>query len=74
MSRIIASKFAGDQPPWSLTLTVEQAAEQPFSRPLIAAALHEDSNAIAVLIAGASAILSLALNRAKDFVDRPGVA
>jgi hypothetical protein len=74
MSCIIAATFVGDPPPWFPTLTGEPAAEQPFSRPLIAAALHEDSNAIAVLIAGASAILSLALNRAKDFVDRPRVA
>jgi hypothetical protein len=55
-------------------LTFEQAAEKPFRGTLIAAALHENINGIAVLIDRAPEILSLALNRDKDFVDMPDVA
>jgi hypothetical protein len=55
-------------------LPFEQAAEKPFRRPLIAAALHEDINGIAVLIHGTPQILALPLNGDKDFVDMPDIA
>lgn len=74
MSRIIASKFVGDEPARFPALTFEQAAEKAFSRPLIATTLHENINNIAVLIHGTPQILALSLNGDKDFVDMPCIA
>ena len=74
MSRIIASEFVGDQPPWFAALTFDQATEKPFSCPLVAAPLYQDINHIAVLIDGTPQILPLPLNRNKHFVDVPRVA
>ncbi len=74
MSRIIAAKFVGDYPPRFPTLTFEQAVEKPFRGTLIAAALHQHINDIAVLINGTPEILALALDRDKHFVDMPHIA
>jgi hypothetical protein len=73
MSRIITSEFVGDQPAGFAPLAFEQATEKPFSSLLIAAALHENINDIAVLIDGSPQILLLSLNRDKHFVEMPGV-
>ncbi len=61
MSGAIASKFVRDQPSWLTPLAFEQAAEKPFSCALIATALHQDVNDIAVLIDGPPEILPWAL-------------
>jgi hypothetical protein len=74
MSRIITSKFIGDQPAWLPALAFEKTAEKAFSRTLIATALHENINAIAVLIHGTPQILALPLNGDKDFVYMPRIA
>ena len=55
-------------------MAFEKTAEKAFSRTLIATALHENINAIAVLIDGTPQILALPLNGDKDFVDMPRIA
>ncbi len=52
MSGIIASELVGHQPPGFSPLAFDETAEKPFGRTLIATALHENINAIAVLIDG----------------------
>ena len=74
MSCIITSEFIGDQPARFTSLAFEKTAEKAFSRTLIATALHENINAIAVLIDGTPQILALPLNGDKDFVDMPRIA
>ena len=74
MSRIITSEFIGDQLSRFTSLAFEKTAEKAFSRTLIATALHENINAIAVLIDGTPQILALPLNGDKDFVDMPRIA
>ncbi len=74
MSRIIASEFVGHQPPGFSPLVFDETAEKPFGRALIAMALYENIKGIAVLIDRAPEILSLAMNRDKDFFDVPGIA
>ena len=74
MRRIITSEFIGHQPPGFTSLAFEKTAEKAFSRTLIATALHENINAIAVLIDGTPQILALPLNGDKDFVDMPRIA
>ncbi len=54
-------------------MAFDQATKKPFSRTLIAAALHQNINAIAVLIDGTPQILALPLDGHKDFVDMPGI-
>ena len=74
MSCIIALEFVGHQPPGFSPLAFDEKAEKPFSRALLGTALHEDINDITILIDRSPEILSLALNRDKDFVDVPGIA
>ena len=74
MSGIIASEFVGHQPPGFTALAFDQATKKLFSRTLIATVLHENINAIAVLIDGTPQILALPLNGDKDFVDMPRIA
>jgi hypothetical protein len=74
MSGIIASGFVGHQPPGFPPLAFEKTAEKAFSRMLIATALHENINAITILIDGTPQILALPLNGDKDFVDMPRIA
>jgi hypothetical protein len=52
MSRIITSEFIGDQLSRFTSLAFEKTAEKAFSRTLIATALHENINTLAVLIHG----------------------
>ncbi len=73
MSGIIASELVGDQPPGFAPLPFEQATEKPLSCLLIATALYEDINDIAVLVHGTPQIMTFPLNGAKDFVDVPGI-
>ena len=58
----------------SPTLTFEQAAEEPFRCPLIAAPLEKNINDIAVPIDRPIQTVSLALDGDKDFVDMPRFA
>jgi len=74
MSSIITSEFIGDQPSRFTSLAFEKTAEKAFSRTLIATTLHENINAIAILIHGPPQILALPLNGDKDFVDMPRIA
>jgi len=74
MSGAIASEFVGHQPPGFSPLAFEKTVEKAFSRTLIAAALHQNINDIAVLINRTPQILPFPLNCDKDFVDVPGIA
>ncbi len=73
MSRIITSEFVGHQPPRFSPLAFDETAEKPFGRTLIATVLHENINAIAVLIDGTPQIVPFPLDGHKDFVDVPGI-
>jgi hypothetical protein len=73
MSGAIASEFVGDQPSRFTALAFDQATKKTFSCTLIAAALHQNINDIAVLIHSAPEVVALSLTRDKDFVDMPGV-
>ena len=70
----IAAKFVGDQPSGLIALAFDETAEEPFSRTVIAVALHQNVNDIAVLIDRPIQIVSLSLNGDKDFVDMPRIA
>jgi len=52
MSRITTSEFIDDQPARFTSLAFEKTAGKAFRRTLIATALHENINAIAVLTHG----------------------
>jgi len=55
-------------------LAFDQVTKKLFSCMLIAVALHQNINDIAVLIHSAPEVVALSLNRNKDFVAMPGVA
>ncbi len=74
MSGVIASEFIGDQPARFTSLAFEKTAEKAFRGTLIAAALHENINGIAVLVHGTPQIVPFSLNRDKNFVDMPRIA
>jgi len=74
MCRIIASKFVGNEPAGITALAFDETAEKAFSRRLIAAALHQNVNHIAVLVHGTLEILAFPLNGDKYFVDVSHVA
>jgi hypothetical protein len=74
MRRIITSEFIGDHPARFTSLAFEKTAKKTFSRTPIATVLHENINAIAVLIHGTPEILALALKGDKHFVDMPRIA
>ncbi len=71
MSGVIASEFVGHQPPGFTALAFDQATKKPFSRTLIAAALHQNINDIAVVVHGPPQIVPFPLDGHKDFVDVP---
>jgi len=50
MSGVIASECVGHQPPGFTALAFDQATKKPFSRTLIAAALHQNIHDLAVWI------------------------
>jgi hypothetical protein len=54
-------------------LAFEQAVGKAFSCPLIATALHQNINHIAILIDGLPQILAPSLNGDKPFINVPGV-
>ena len=74
VSGIIASQFFSDEPAWFKTLPFQKPTEKPFSRLLIAPALHKNINHITILIHCSPQILSLPLDRDKDFVAMPRIA
>jgi hypothetical protein len=69
MCRIRASKFVGNEPAWLTDLAFDETAKKTFSRTLIAVALHQNVNHIAVLVHGTQEIVAFPLNGDKYFVD-----
>jgi len=74
MRGIIAFEFVGDEPARFTALAFDQVTKEAHSRLFVPSTLHQNIKGIAVLINRAPEILSLALNRDKDFVDVPGIA
>jgi hypothetical protein len=74
MCGVITAEFVGDEPAGFPTLAFNQAAEEPDRRVLVAAALHQNIDRIAILIDRAPQIVLCALNGDNRFIEVSGIA
>jgi hypothetical protein len=74
LSRGIALELVSDKNPKRIPQALEELAKKPFSSLLIAPALHQDVECMAVLIDSTPEVMMLALDREHDFVKMPLVA
>ena len=72
--RVITAQFVGDEPAGFPTLAFNQAAEEPDRRFLVAAALHQNIDRIAILIDRAPQIVLCVLHGDDRFIGVPGIA
>ncbi len=70
----VAPQLVGNHPPRHTALTLEQLAEEPFSRTSIAARLEQNVDHVAVLIDRTPEILPPPLDGEEEFVQVPRVA
>src|SRR5258708_25755907 len=70
----IALQLIGDDHAWNVLELFEQLAKKPLRRLLIAPALHQDIEHVAILIHSPPKVMSLATDREEDLVHMPLVA
>jgi hypothetical protein len=69
--RLVALEFIGDEHPRYIPQSLEEFAKEAFSRNLIATALDQDIENLAILIDRPPELVPLAMNRAKHLIQVP---
>lgn len=73
LRRAVAFQLVGDERPWRVRQAFEQLPEELFGRMLVPPTLHQDIEDVPLLIDRSPEIVSLAVNREKDFIQMPRV-
>lgn len=69
LSGPITLRLIGDDHPWNVRASLEQLAEVPFGRSLIATGLDQDIVNMAIRIDRSPPIVPLPINREKDLIE-----
>src|SRR5262245_6509169 len=67
----VALQLNRDEHPWHVLEPLEQRAEKPLRRFLVAAALHQDVEDVVVLVDSAPQVIALPVDRQKHLVQMP---
>ena len=74
MCHTVATELVGDEPKRFLSLTLHKLPQEFPRRTSVPTGLYENIDDVAILIHRAPQILTLPVNRDKDFVQEPGIS